>query len=144
MQRSQSAAGVGSGENTPMGSQSGKLGSMRRGEKPGEENPIGTGSRVMSRLRAQVASQKDRGRDETIGYLDKSLAQEQQDRFYQRQAKEREEAEQKEKMSAEVVRLNRQLANPSEGGFVTPGQTLTQAALQIGYQGDAKASENTK
>ena len=47
-------------------------------------------------------------------------------------------------MSAEVGRLNRQLANPSEGGFVTPGQTLTQAALQIGYQEDAKASENAK
>jgi len=45
---------------------------------------IGTGSRVMNRLRAQVAAQKDFAKDSTLNYLDKSLAQTQQERFLQR------------------------------------------------------------
>jgi hypothetical protein len=47
---------------------------------------IGTGSRVMNRLRSQVASQKDRAKDMTIEYLDRSLAQTQQERMLQQKS----------------------------------------------------------
>ncbi len=45
---------------------------------------IGTGSRVMNKLHSQIAAQKDFAKGMTIDYLDKSLAQTQQERFLQR------------------------------------------------------------
>lgn len=65
-------------------------GTMVEGEL-GATNPlIGTGSRVMQRLRSEVANaQKAAAKDMTIEYLDKSLAQTQQERFLQRSQSEK-------------------------------------------------------
>ena len=58
-------------------------------EMNGTQPLIGTGSRVMNRLRSQVvAAQKDAAKGMTIDYLDKSLAQTQQERFLQRSQSE--------------------------------------------------------
>jgi hypothetical protein len=113
-------------------------------------NPlIGTGSRVMQRLRSQVANaQKDAAKDMTIEYLDKSLAQTQQERFLQRSQSDRNDLQ---GLNNTAMKGTDNLAGAGAGvvgrgaragaaemsrsmdqGFVTPGQTLTRTALQIG------------
>jgi hypothetical protein len=58
---------------------------MEEGELNTTNPLIGHGSRVMQRLRSEVAAaQKNVAKDMTIEYLDKSLAQTQQERFLQR------------------------------------------------------------
>jgi len=56
------------------------------GASEGDLPVIGTGSRVMNRLRSQVAAQKEKARDMTIDYLDRSVAQTQQERFLRKQS----------------------------------------------------------
>ena len=106
---------------------------------------IGTGSRVMNRLRAQVAAQKDFAKDTTLNYLDKSLAQTQQERFLQRSQDTRDLQGLNAGMRGTDSLANgdnravRSAGNNAEmsrsmdaGGFITPGQTLSRTALQIG------------
>lgn len=59
----------------------------------------------MNRLRSQVAAQKDIAKDQTIGYLDKSLAQTQQERFLRSQQLTRER-------DAELMRNMNSAATP--------------------------------
>ncbi len=92
---------------------------------------IGTGSRVMNRLRQQVASQKQKGRDQTIGYLDKSLADTQQERFFKRQQEEAAasaaagDLDATMAATAEINRLNRQLAATNVSRSLDSGYRLT-------------------
>jgi hypothetical protein len=93
---------------------------------------IGTGSRVMNRLRSQVAAHKDSGKGLTIDYLDRSLAQTQAEKDMRRQLATglaEQESEALMSRSMEVPRV----------GFIDQNQSLTQTALQIGMSATAPA-----
>ena len=129
-------------------------GSVHEGEMSATNPLIGTGSRVMQRLRSQVANaQKDVAKDMTIEYLDRSLAQTQQERFLQRSQSDRQTLHDMNSAMKETDKLNAtagagagSMKNARTGGpvemsksydqpgFITPGQTLSRTALQIGSQ----------
>ena len=87
---------------------------------------IGTGSRVMNRLRSQVAAQKDKAKDITIEYLDKSLAQTQQERFMQQRGQE--DANELRDMTA-AMKGTDDLAAGGKGGAMAVSRSMDQAGV---------------
>jgi hypothetical protein len=86
----------------------------------GKDGKVGTGSKVLNRLRNQVNAEKNKGRDLTIDYLDKSLAKTQHEKYLQQQGDS--EVSDEMKTTANVM-SNTQNAQAGKKGFVTPSQT---------------------
>jgi len=122
------------------------------GASEGDLPVIGTGSRVMNRLRSQVAAQKEKARDMTIDYLDRSVAQTQQERFLRKQSELKAmvttttENLDSLKATDDLMQPSRARGNISLSrsadqsiGLIAPAQAITRTALQIGASSSSPA-----